>query len=371
MAKILLVEDDKALREIYGVRLLAEGYDIVSASDGEEAIVMAKKEQPDLILSDVMMPRVSGFDMLDILKSTPETQNVKVIIMTALSSDEQREKGESLGADLYLVKSQVGIEDVVRSVKEVLEGKLPSVEENNIFSGPDVADAWANKTPTEADPTDAGLAAPTETTESTDETIELIETTTADKSTTTTPEITSAEPTPAIDQPEPLAEPALEPASIAEEPAHSAHSSTLPGAMESLTAAESTMDQASAEAPVESAPDPTQLIDALSAPEPTPLAPIESPMPEPTLDAPAPSPVTEPEPALSHDPISRSVNYDRSANYYEATSRDKPNIQPPDRPAAEPPANDINAELTKALAELDQPTDNTVQPQANNDAPQS
>ncbi len=153
MAKILLVEDDKALREIYGVRLLAEGYDIVSASDGEEAIVMAKKEQPDLILSDVMMPRVSGFDMLDILRNTPETQNIKVIIMTALSSDEQRAKGESLGANLYLVKSQVGIEDVVRSVKEVLENKLPSVEENNLFSGPEVSDAWSNRATSDTDQT--------------------------------------------------------------------------------------------------------------------------------------------------------------------------------------------------------------------------
>lgn len=120
MAKILLVEDDKSLREIYGVRLLAEGYDIVSAGDGEEALAMAIKERPNLILSDVMMPKISGFDMLDILRSTTETRNIKVIIMTALSSDDQRLRGESLGADMYLVKSQVGIEDVVRAVKEVL-----------------------------------------------------------------------------------------------------------------------------------------------------------------------------------------------------------------------------------------------------------
>lgn len=120
MVKILLVEDDKSLREIYGVRLLAEGYDIVSAGDGEEALAVAIKERPDLILSDVMMPKVSGFDMLDILRSTTETKNIKIIIMTALSSEEQRQRGESLGADLYLVKSQVGIEDVVRAVKEIL-----------------------------------------------------------------------------------------------------------------------------------------------------------------------------------------------------------------------------------------------------------
>ena len=120
MTKILLVEDDKSLREIYGVRLLAEGYDIVSAGDGEEALAMAIKDRPDLILSDVMMPKISGFDMLDILRSTTETKNIKVIMMTALSSEDQRTRGEQLGADRYLVKSQVGIEDVVQTVHEVL-----------------------------------------------------------------------------------------------------------------------------------------------------------------------------------------------------------------------------------------------------------
>lgn len=126
MTKILLVEDDKSLREIYGVRLLAEGYDIVSAGDGEEALAMAIKERPALIVSDVMMPKISGFDMLDILRSATETKDIKVIMMTALSSEDQRQRGESLGADRYLVKSQVGIEDVVRTVHEVL-GDLPGV----------------------------------------------------------------------------------------------------------------------------------------------------------------------------------------------------------------------------------------------------
>ena len=124
----MLVEDDKSLREIYGVRLLAEGYDIVSAGDGEEALAMAIKERPQLIISDVMMPKVSGYDMLDILRSTTETKNIRVIMMTALSSEEQRARAESLGADRYLVKSQVGIEDVVRVVHEVLEDTPEAVQ---------------------------------------------------------------------------------------------------------------------------------------------------------------------------------------------------------------------------------------------------
>lgn len=131
MTKVMLVEDDKSLREIYGVRLLAEGYDIVSAGDGEEALAMAIKERPQLIISDVMMPKISGFDMLDILRSTTETRDIKVIMMTALSSEDQRSRGQALGADRYLVKSQVGIEDVVRVVHEVLEdqGQVPQPQQ--------------------------------------------------------------------------------------------------------------------------------------------------------------------------------------------------------------------------------------------------
>lgn len=120
MTKIMIVEDDLALREIYSIRLTAEGYTIVVAGDGEEALAVAAQEKPDLILSDVMMPKISGFDMLDILRSTPELKDTKVVMMTALSSPEQRARGEALGADRYLVKSQVGIEDVVNVIHEVL-----------------------------------------------------------------------------------------------------------------------------------------------------------------------------------------------------------------------------------------------------------
>lgn len=133
MTKIMLVEDDQSLREIYSIRLTAEGYEIVVAGDGEEALATAVKEKPDLIIADVMMPKISGFDMLDILRSTPETKDVKVIMMTALSSEDQRERGENLGADRYLVKSQVGIEDVINVVHEVLgdKGSVAPVDESN------------------------------------------------------------------------------------------------------------------------------------------------------------------------------------------------------------------------------------------------
>ena len=137
MAKILLVEDDQSLREIYGIRLTAEGYEIVTAGDGEEALATAVREKPDLIISDVMMPKISGFDMLDILRSTPETKDIKVIMMTALSSDDQRERGERLGADRFLVKSQVGIEDVVNAVHEVLDQSTGTESPNTMNNQPD------------------------------------------------------------------------------------------------------------------------------------------------------------------------------------------------------------------------------------------
>ncbi|MEO8785127.1 MAG: response regulator [Candidatus Saccharimonadales bacterium] len=120
MTKVMLVEDDNNLREIYEARLTAEGYTIVAAHDGEEALALAVKEKPDLIISDVMMPKISGFDMLDILRSTPETRNAKVIMMTALSQAEDRQRADKLGADRYLVKSQVTLEDVIKTAHDVL-----------------------------------------------------------------------------------------------------------------------------------------------------------------------------------------------------------------------------------------------------------
>lgn len=138
MTKIMLVEDDNNLREIYEARLLAEGYEIVSAEDGGQALAMAVKEKPDLIISDVMMPKISGFDMLDILRSTPETRDTKVIMMTALSQAEDKARADKLGADRYLVKSQVTLEDVTKVAREVLQddGPKPPASDSTEPSAP-------------------------------------------------------------------------------------------------------------------------------------------------------------------------------------------------------------------------------------------
>jgi len=151
MAKLLLVEDDNNLREIYEARLQAEGYEIVSAKDGEEALVVAKAEKPDLIISDVMMPKISGFEMLDILRNTDGLKDVKVIMLTALGQSDDQQRADKLGADRYLVKSQVTLEDITKAAHELL-GDAP----------PEAAAPAEQPAPVAAVPAEPVAAAPAE-----------------------------------------------------------------------------------------------------------------------------------------------------------------------------------------------------------------
>lgn len=118
--RILLVEDDEALASVYLMRLQTEGFDVRHVPNGEEALAAALNYKPDLIVLDAMMPKVSGFDVLDILRNTPETANLKIIMLTALSQESDKERAQSLGVDDYLVKSQVVIADVVDRIKHHL-----------------------------------------------------------------------------------------------------------------------------------------------------------------------------------------------------------------------------------------------------------
>jgi two-component system phosphate regulon response regulator PhoB len=115
--RILLVEDDDALANVYITRLQAENFDVRRVANGEEALATALSYKPDLVLLDVMMPKVSGFDVLDILRNTPETTNLKVIMLTALSQETDKQRAEALGVDDYLVKSQVVIADVIERIR--------------------------------------------------------------------------------------------------------------------------------------------------------------------------------------------------------------------------------------------------------------
>ena len=118
--KILLVEDDVALAAVYRSRLELEGFEIKEVHNGEDALSAAVSYRPDLILLDAMMPKISGFDVLDILRNTPDTTNMRVIMLTALSQPKDKVRAQQLGVDDYLVKSQVVIGDVVDRVRHHL-----------------------------------------------------------------------------------------------------------------------------------------------------------------------------------------------------------------------------------------------------------
>lgn len=119
--RILFVEDDDALASVYLVRLQAEGFQVQRVANGEDALAAAISFKPHLVLLDVMMPKVSGFDVLDILRNTPETANLKIVMLTALSQESDKKRAEDLGVDEYLVKSQVVIGDVIERIKRHLE----------------------------------------------------------------------------------------------------------------------------------------------------------------------------------------------------------------------------------------------------------
>ncbi len=121
MAKtILFVEDESALQKTFGDVLKNEGYDMISALDGEIGLKLAKTKKLDLILLDLVLPKVHGFDVLKELKSDPETKNIPIIVLTNLESMEDVDKAIELGAKTYLVKTQYNLEEVLEKIKNAL-----------------------------------------------------------------------------------------------------------------------------------------------------------------------------------------------------------------------------------------------------------
>lgn len=120
---ILLVDDDLTLREMYEERLKTEGFTIVQASNGEEALSKAKEIKPSIILLDVMMPKINGFDVLKDLKTDPELKHIPVIILTALIQDVDRVQGNKLGAADYIVKSETMPGEVITKIRNAMEHK--------------------------------------------------------------------------------------------------------------------------------------------------------------------------------------------------------------------------------------------------------
>ncbi len=102
--RILIVDDEKDLVELLQLRIEAEGFEVDVAYDGEEALSKAKADIPDLIVLDIMMPKVNGFEVCRTLKKNPATQSVKIIMVTAKTREEDRFWGLEAGADEYITK---------------------------------------------------------------------------------------------------------------------------------------------------------------------------------------------------------------------------------------------------------------------------
>ena len=276
MAKVLLVEDDNNLREIYQARLMAEGYDIVAAQNGEEALVVAKQNKPDLIISDVMMPRISGFEMLDILRNTDELKHTKVIMLTALGQTEDQKRADNLGADKYLVKSQVTLEDIVNAAKELLG------EDGDITDVPPA--------PTPIVDTAAPIAPTPMATDNT-----------SAPQAVTTPIAEPPTPTPAPAAavvPEPAPEPVATAPTPTAAPAAPAPTPTPAAAMTVATPAPAADVAVVPEPPVA-----TPVTPVISMPTTEPVTPPTAAVPEPAVTPVAPAPVT-PAPDTTSTPVS-------------------------------------------------------------------
>lgn len=117
---ILVAEDDKFYGNIFKTKLTKEGYEVIVAVNGQEALTAAKAKKPDLILCDLIMPVMDGFETLKALKADPVLKTVKVLVLSNLGQDADIEKAKALGADDFFVKADLSIQDVVAKIKENL-----------------------------------------------------------------------------------------------------------------------------------------------------------------------------------------------------------------------------------------------------------
>jgi len=118
--KVLIVEDDKFLRELISQKLLKEGYDIAETVDGEKGLETVKKEKPDLVLLDLILPGINGFDVLTKIKEDPSLAQIPVIILSNLGQKDDIERGLKLGAVDYLIKAHFTPGEIIAKVKSVI-----------------------------------------------------------------------------------------------------------------------------------------------------------------------------------------------------------------------------------------------------------
>lgn len=120
MKKIIVVEDETVLQKALSIELLGAGYTVLTAGNGEAGLELARKEKPDLLLLDLVLPNMSGFDVLQAMKADEATKNIPVIILSNLGQDEDRKKGLALGAGDYYVKSDTDLSEITKKVEKLI-----------------------------------------------------------------------------------------------------------------------------------------------------------------------------------------------------------------------------------------------------------
>jgi len=121
--KILIVEDDRYISKMYQLKLSLEGYDVQVAENGKQWVDKVKGFMPDIILLDILMPELDGFEVLKIVKGDEVTKDIPVLIMSNLGQEDHVQKGMQLGAIGYVVKSQYTPSKVVEKIKSVIDGR--------------------------------------------------------------------------------------------------------------------------------------------------------------------------------------------------------------------------------------------------------
>lgn len=120
MKKILVVEDDNFLLNVYQTKLEKQGFESKFAKNGKEVFEILREYQPDLIILDLMIPKMNGFDVLKKLKGNNEHADIPVIVVTNLSQDEEKQRVNELGAKAYFVKSEVNMQNIIEKIQEIL-----------------------------------------------------------------------------------------------------------------------------------------------------------------------------------------------------------------------------------------------------------
>jgi len=122
--KILVVEDDPMISSMYKTKFEVDGFEVFTADNGATGLELAKKEKPDIVMLDIILPQLDGFSVLEQIKQDKATKSIPVIMLTNLSTDEDKKKGEKMGALDYLVKASLTPGQISEKIKQILKIKL-------------------------------------------------------------------------------------------------------------------------------------------------------------------------------------------------------------------------------------------------------